>query len=113
MKNNEHVQVAQTILEQLGGKRLIAMTGAKHFFAAAGKDNLGGLTFRVPAAAKGINYVAIDLTASDDYTVTFSNIRGAEVTEVAQHKGIYCDMLQSIFEDETGLLASLVGKEVR
>jgi hypothetical protein len=51
-------EVAETILEQLGGKRFIVMTGAKHF-AADGN----ALRFRLPSnfAKSGINAVTISI----------------------------------------------------
>lgn len=101
------MQVAKTILEQLGGGKLIAMTGAKAFVAIE-----NGLQFRVPRAKDGINSVAIVLTANDDYTVTYRRISRAdakrgEAVIVAEHTGIYCDMLQNNFEEATGLFARL------
>ncbi len=53
------MQVAQTILQQLGGRRFMAMTGARAM--AAHKD---GLSFKLPSnfARHGINYVKITLT---------------------------------------------------
>jgi len=102
-------QVAETILEQLGGHTLIAMTGA-HSFTADGDS----LIFKLPSniTKNRIKAVKISLTPADDYTVTFYAIHGYNVKVVAEHDGIYCDQLQAVFEDETGLLTSLVGKTV-
>ena len=102
-------QVAATILEQLGGHKLIAMTGA-HSFTTDGDS----LTFKLPSTTtkNRIKAVNITLTPMDDYKVTFYAMRGCNVRVVAEHQGIYCDQLQTIFEDETGLLTSLVGKMV-
>lgn len=105
-----NTQVANTILEQLGGHKLIAMTGA-HSFTADGDS----LIFKVPSKTtkNHIAGVKVTLTASDDYTVEFFAFKGSfakgnrRVENVAKHEGIYCDMLQSIFEEETGLLARL------
>lgn len=98
--------VAKTILEQLGGRKFIVMTGAKNLIGAG-----GNLSFRLPGAGgfckDGINHVVIMLTASDDYTVIFSRIRGSKVTEISKHEGIYFDQLQEIFSATTGLATSL------
>ncbi len=101
------LEVAKTILEQLGGGRLMAMTGAKNF--------VGGefsLTFRLPSTKdfvkNRINHVRIVLDPSDTYAVTFSRIRGAKVVEISSHEGVYCDQLQSIFEEATGLFTRLM-----
>jgi hypothetical protein len=98
------LQVAQTILQQLGGRRFVAMTGARHF--------LGGermLSFRLPSyfARNGINAVRITLDGSDTYTVEFSKLRGITFTPISKHEGIYCDGLQALFTAETGLATSL------
>ncbi|EES0484193.1 hypothetical protein ACN662_005697, partial [Escherichia coli] len=65
--------VATEILNQLGGNRFIAMTGAKNF-AYFDEDGECGLSFRLPSkfAMNGINLVKIKLTFSDTYQVTFS-----------------------------------------
>jgi len=33
----------------------------------------------------------------------FKRIRGIKITDIAKHEGIYDDMLQGIFTQETGL----------
>jgi hypothetical protein len=100
------LQVAKTILEQLGGNKFIAMTGAKNFIGSE-----DGLSFKLPGGGgfckNGINYVKIVLDPSDTYTMTFLRIRGTKVHDVAQHHGVYADMLQSMFTSETGLEVSL------
>lgn len=101
-----NLQVAQTILEQLGGKKFIVMTGARNFWADG--DTLCLKLPSTPHFVKdGINYVRITLTAMDDYTVEFSKVRGLKVTEVAKREGVYADMLQAIFEEQTGLRTRL------
>ena len=101
---SENTQIAQTILEQLGGRRLIVMTGARNFIAIE-----RGLSFRVPRAKDGINVITVELTPADDYTVTFSRLRRAKGayaptrTVVSKHDGIYCDQLQDLFLRATGL----------
>lgn len=94
--------VAKTILEQLGGRRFMAMTGARNF---TGSEY--ALNFRLPGVGgfvkSGINHVRIELTPGDDYTVTFSRIRGDKVTEISKHEHAYAEDLQSLFLSETGL----------
>lgn len=97
------MQVAQTILDQLGGNRFRAMTGAKDFVGSA-----NSLMFRLPRAGKnGINKVRITLTPNDTYKVEFMKLRKLEVKTVSTHEEIYCDMLTELFEDHTGLYTSL------
>lgn len=100
--------VATEILNQLGGNRFIAMTGAKKF-AYFDEDGECGLTFRLPSkfAMNGINLVKIKLTFSDTYLVSFSRVRGATVKEVSTFDNIYCDQLECLFNEQTGLATRL------
>lgn len=98
------MQVAQTILSQLGGNRFIAMTGAKDFL---GSEN--SLQFRLPKIVNGISHVRIVLDIDDTYIVEFLkwNARKLEMHITARHTGIYCDKLQELFTNETGLFTTL------
>lgn len=109
--------VAQTIYEQLGGKRFTVMTGAKDFVSSEYK-----LGFRIGRNMSKANKVVITLDWDDTYTMTFSkytpyslkikNDGTAHITEesdkiIAEYKGIYCDMLQEIFTQVTGMYTRL------
>ncbi len=100
------MNVAQTILAQLGGRKFCAMTGAKDF---VGSDD--ALTFKLPSFAgyctDGINCVRVRLDASDTYTVSFYRVRGMKVKCVAEVSMIYNDQLCEVFESHTGLRTSL------
>lgn len=94
-------QVATTILQQLGGNRFIAMTGARRFVACA-----DALIFAIPGngfAKQGINRVTIKLTADDLYTVEFLRQHGATCKPIASFEGLFADQLQPVFTDVTGL----------
>lgn len=93
--------VAQTILAQLGGRKFIAMTGAKNIL---GGDNC--LQFQIPTSNK-INRVRITLTPADTYTVEFFNVRGVNYKLISITEDVYCDMLAGLFEMETGLATTL------
>ena len=94
------MQTAQTILEQLGGNRFVAMTGATLF---VGSDD--SLMFALPArfAKDGINKVRVTLNDSDLYDVTFFRIIGTKVAKIAEDFGVYADMLAQTFTARTGL----------
>jgi len=101
-----NIDVAKTILSQLGGGRFIAMTGAKNLIGDA-----TSLTFRLPKAKDGINAVKITLDPSDTYTVRFFRV-GDRRTAYAQtdksvHADIYADTLQELFTRITGLYTHL------
>ena len=99
---NRAADIARTILDQLGGGRFVAMTGAKTL-AATGK----GLQFRLPS--RKINLVSIDLNYLDLYDMKFQKINWKTGVSkiVSEHNGIYFDQLVPIFEKETGLYTSL------
>lgn len=98
-------EIAETILQQLGGNRFIAMTGAKYF----GADG-NTLSFKFPNRS-GANHCRITLNALDLYDIQFIRIRKVKgvdnLSVTAEHEGIYADQLQAIFTQETGLYTSL------
>lgn len=96
--------VATNILNQLGGRRFTAMTGAKNFSGDA-----SSLSFRIPRT-KGkngsVNHVKITLNSMDTYDVEYKRIHGMKVIPVGTSEGIYDDMLRGSFEVNTGLYTS-------
>lgn len=96
--------VATVILEQLGGKRFLVMTGARHLLARP-----SALSFRLPSnfARDGINHVHVELTALDLYDVTFSRYRGLDLIGQVKVNDIDCEQLRPIFTETTGLSLSL------
>ena len=100
------MQIAQTILQQLGGNKFVKMTGAKHLVAL--KD---GLAFKLPSTRhfvkEGINYVKIILNPLDLYDIEYGTIKGFDYNIKATANGLYCDMLQENFTRTTGLYTSL------
>jgi len=107
MKKEEVEQVnedAATILQQLGGNKFVVMTGAKNLMKSDGGKTL---SFRLPKALNGINYVKITLGASDTYTVEFGRVSGMDYKVKQKFDNIYADQLQSIFTKTTGLYTKL------
>lgn len=104
MSSTPNTTVAITILEQLGGRRFIAMTGARDILAGS-----RWVAFKLPSwfASKGINAVRITLEPSDTYRVEFSKLRAQKLTPISVHDGIYCDGLAALFTRETGLATRL------
>lgn len=81
---------AQIILQQLGGNRFLAMTGARMLC-----DLGDGLAFNLPRGAKNkANKVCIRLV-DDLYRVAFYSIRG-------EFERIYGDRLAALFTEQTG-----------
>lgn len=94
----DRVAVARTIVQQLGGGKFLAMTGAKNFVAS--KD---AVHFSIPKAKDSINRVTIKLNAMDTYDVGFHRVIGSSIKEVKSIDGIYNDQLQEVFTRYTGL----------
>ena len=100
--DGDNQMTARTILNQLGGNRFVAMTGAKQLV------DLGeGLQFRIGRNCKKVNSVVIKLNGNDLYDVEFYNIRGINFTKKSEAKNVFCDQLADIFEEHTGLYTSL------
>lgn len=97
--NESNLSVANTILDQLGNNKFIAMTGAKQFVGS--EDSL---TFRLPRGSKlGINMVRIKLNDDDLYDIEFGTFRKMEFKVKKSFDDIYVDQLQEIFTRVTGL----------
>ena len=97
------METANTILQQLGGNRFIAMTGASSF---VGGDNF--LMFKLPrGVADKSNKVKITLTAMDDYIVETFKIGRGDCRPCSYKEGVYADTLRPVFESITGLRTSL------
>ena len=97
-------EVANTIYQQIGGAKFAAMVGVKNLIG--GEKSLN-IQFKAKAKNKAKG-VVITLDDSDTYTMRFYSIsRKLEIIERGTFEGVYCDMLNDIFEDETGLATRL------
>lgn len=90
--------ITDTILEQLGGNKFIAMTGARIAYDEAEKYIL--VRFRGSRKANGL---MVQLEPSDLYSMYFSR----NGWSVCVRKDVYWDQLQNIFTDVTGLATRL------
>jgi hypothetical protein len=93
-------QVAATILDQLGARKFLVMTGARDLVATA-----QGLQFKLPAnfAKDGVNMIRVELNAMDTYDVIAGRWTRLDFKEKAREDGIYCEDLQRAFTRLTGL----------
>ena len=124
----ENQKIASIILQQLGGRRFVTMTGARCLVAIN-----NGLRFKA-------NMVSIVLRGDDTYTMTFLYVRNPPnpysllakyigrgmdpvtvqrkikqqsdpdkmVQTLKEYKGIYCDQLEELFRDYTKLNTRLL-----
>jgi len=91
--------VAETILQQIGGNRFIAMTGANRF---VGTENSLKFYFKMN---QKMNLCVIELNSWDLYDMTFYQYSKKNLTakEVKKETDVYNDQLQKIFTSITGL----------
>lgn len=97
--------VAQTILNQLGGNKFLAMTGAKNLVSSE-----ESLSFSIGKNQSGANRIVIALDyGRDTYTMGFWKVspKKGTVSILNEVSGAYADQLCSIFERHTGLATRL------
>lgn len=95
-------EIAQTILNQLGGNMFLMMTGSKNLLALE-----SGLRMNLTRNKAGAKFLYIELDSMDTYTMTFKKMRKDVVSDVAKYEGLYFDQLRPIFEEVTHLYTSL------
>ena len=98
--------VAETILQQLGGNRFMAMTGARGL-----TYDENSLTFKITRAQNKITHVKITLDPSDTYNVSFINCRktakGFKNEVVKSFSDVFNVHLSDCFTSQTGLYTRL------
>lgn len=92
--------IAGAILDQLGARRFMVMTGARDVVVTG-----NGLQFKLPArlSPNGINMVRIELGATDTYTVRAGRWASLQFKEKGCEELVYADQLQRAFTRLTGL----------
>lgn len=130
-------QIANTILQQLGGRQFIMMTGANNLVAIE-----NGLRFRIGRNGTRTNVVKITLKGDDTYRMQFiyqgrevnpgtilikyadkglskqeyNDVvtkaierakKNAEPKVLQEYDGVYCDQLQELFTNYTKLYTRL------
>ena len=93
---------AHTILNQLGGSKFIAMTGATCFI-----DNNGQTLVAKFKGSPIANIMYVTLNGLDLYDVKICKFRGTDIKVVREVENAYSDMLASIFTQTTKLYTSL------
>lgn len=109
-----NMEVAQTILNQLGGNRFILFTGSKDLIALD-----GGLRMALARNGSRANRLDVTLNGDDTYTMRFyrhtnggltvnrrkgtAEFKEPKDTDVRVFEHIYCDQLQELFTEATGL----------
>lgn len=97
------MQVANTILQQLGGNKFLTMTGSHNLGAT---DN--SLQMKLRKSNSKAQYLVIALQPNDTYKMEFVKInRNFDRTIVKEYNDVYFDQLQKLFTEETGMYTSL------
>lgn len=109
---DERRQVADQILQQLGGREFLTMTGCKNLAYDA-----NSLRMRLSRNISGANILKITLRGDDLYEMVFTYYRNGSFRvkngkvyeqqevcrEVKRYEGVYDTMLRPIFTEVTGL----------
>lgn len=105
-----NMEIAETILAQLGGRRFIVFTGAKNLTAIK-----NGLQFHLPRNAGKVNCVQITLNGCDLYDMRFLKVslprfnnRTLTLSEykeivIKEYNDVYFDSMQELFTKTTQL----------
>lgn len=108
------MNVANTILNQLGGNKFIGMTGASHFVSDGNT-----LRMTLPKNKSRANRLYITLEPTDTYTMRFfkyssprfnsktCSFSSEKVEEIKTFTDVYFYMLQEIFTTVTGMYTHL------
>lgn len=111
--------VHETILQQLGGRQFLAMTGSKNLLYSAIENNW--LSMHLTRNKLGAQYLKIILTPMDVYRMEFSrSVKKYETLPGGKRicideklvilktiEPVYDDQLQDIFTEVTGLYTHL------
>ena len=102
----ERQQIARTIQQQMGGGgRLHAMINAREYICGE-TNGIPFLRFRFSGYRKASG-CQINLELNDTYSMEFMKSTKDGYVTIKKVEGVYCDTLQSTFEDETGLRLTL------
>jgi len=96
------MEIAKTILHQLGGNKFIVMTGANNFIATE-----NGLRMNIRRNKSGAKWLSITLNGNDLYDLEFSGIKKKDYHVFKSYNDVYNDQLCQIFEAVTGYYTRL------
>lgn len=101
----QSIMIAQTILQQIGGRRFATMTGSRDFINMGNGLRMSLAKNKTSANRLDITYdEGLDLYNMRFYRKTFSKKTfECKTKDIAGYEGVYCDMLENIFTQVTGL----------
>lgn len=97
------MEIAKTILNQLGGNKFVVMTGSKNFVA-----HTNGVNMKLTKNKCKAKWLLITLNGLDLYDMKFYSV-DKDLNKIVKEefKDVYCDQLQQFFTKATGLYTSL------
>ena len=121
MKTSETArEISATILQQLGGRHFLVMTGSKNLVYGTDDNHRDFLRMSLHKNASKANRLTIYYNAGmDEYNMVFEKITlprwcpkqfkysDYKQETVKEYNGVYFDQLQEFFTETTGLLTSL------
>jgi len=90
------LQIAQTIAQQIGGRRLMALGAKNRLALSESADKRGGLQFTASLFGRRSCRVIVELTHSDTYRVLVLKPRAYVV--IAKLDDVYCEDLGNLVE---------------
>ena len=109
MTHTELNEIIATILNQLGGRKFTAMTGAKNY-----TQTDRGVTFKIGRNAGKVNQVTVDYNIGKDlYDLKFEKVSISKKTFEIKRKliksfdGVFGSQLQELFTSVTGMETKL------
>jgi stage III sporulation protein SpoIIIAA len=102
IKNTRKMTTTAQILNQLGGNKFIAMTGATCY-----SDNNGNTLVAKFKGSRIANIMYVTLNENDTYDVKICKYKNLDVKVIKAVTGAYAEMLKPLFETTTGLRTSL------
>ena len=94
------MNAAEQILNQLGGRKFIAMTGAVCF-------SDGNTLITKFKGSRIANIMYITVNELDLYNVKIGKFKGLDLKTIKEESNVYANDLRSIFESTTGLATNL------
>ncbi len=110
------MNIADIIYQQLGGGRFIAMTGCNSFIW---DDRNNSLQMCIPRNSSKANRLTITYKPDDTYNMRFwrytscrwsskyAKMYPEKYTDIKVFDGVYCDQLQELFTEVTGMYTRL------
>ena len=106
MATTDFISIAAAeILNNLGGRKFIAMTGSKNFISSSGIGR-GELTMKLTKNIANATHLIITVNEKDLYDMSFIRVTMGKTikrVEVAHHENIGVEILQKMFTKVTGL----------